>query len=161
MELGALVCTPRQPHCAKCPVAVHCVAFKEDRTGELPASAPRAATVRRHFLAFVVGQGSRWLVRQRPGGTVNAHLWEFPNIEVRNRRVDPQRAARLALGAAPARLVELCSLRHTIMHYRITLEAFRAEFDHPTTTVSGQWFTLLQLRKLGFTAAHKKVLNQL
>jgi A/G-specific adenine glycosylase len=32
MELGALVCTPRNPQCLICPVKKLCVAFKENRT---------------------------------------------------------------------------------------------------------------------------------
>jgi len=29
MELGATVCTPKQPLCSKCPVSEYCYAFKE------------------------------------------------------------------------------------------------------------------------------------
>ena len=36
MELGALVCTPRNPQCLICPVKKNCVAFAENRTEELP-----------------------------------------------------------------------------------------------------------------------------
>src|ERR1035437_6082269 len=40
MELGALVCTPRQPRCGVCPIAKHCVAYQEDRVDQLPGTAP-------------------------------------------------------------------------------------------------------------------------
>ena len=36
----------------------------------------------RRFVAFVVERKGKYLVRQRSAGTVNAHLWEFPNVEV-------------------------------------------------------------------------------
>jgi A/G-specific adenine glycosylase len=36
MELGALVCTPRQPQCGVCPVAGCCTAWKEGRVERLP-----------------------------------------------------------------------------------------------------------------------------
>ncbi len=161
MELGALICLPRHPHCVRCPVAAHCVALQQGCVAELPTPVPRTATVRRRFIAFVVGQRGRWLVRQRPDGIVNAHLWEFPNIEVKNSSTDPRLAARLALGVAPTRLRQLCRLQHTIMHYRIALEALRAEFKPPAEELKGRWFTRPQLRQLAFTAAHKKILNRL
>ncbi|MFZ0827395.1 MAG: A/G-specific adenine glycosylase [Verrucomicrobiia bacterium] len=82
MELGALVCTPRQPQCPVCPVKKFCGAFRDDRVAELPNLDKRAAATARHFIAFVVEQRGRFLVRQRPAGVVNAHLWEFPNVEV-------------------------------------------------------------------------------
>ncbi len=79
MELGALiVCTPRNPQCLICPVKSFCVAFKENRTEELPnlGKAPKAATART-FFAFVIERNGKFLVQQRPIGIVNAHLWEF------------------------------------------------------------------------------------
>jgi A/G-specific adenine glycosylase len=82
MELGALVCTPRNPQCMKCPVKKLCVAFREGRVGELPNLGKREAATARRFVAFVVERNGRFLVRQRPAGVVNAHLWEFPNIEI-------------------------------------------------------------------------------
>src|SRR5208282_2194542 len=42
MELGALVCTPRNPQCPICPVKKLCVVFKENRVGELPNLDKRA-----------------------------------------------------------------------------------------------------------------------
>src|SRR5581483_7201361 len=46
MELGALVCTPRNPRCGDCPVRGQCRAFAENRTSELPRpAAARAWTV--------------------------------------------------------------------------------------------------------------------
>jgi A/G-specific adenine glycosylase len=82
MELGALICTPRQPQCPICPVKKLCVAFRENRTEELPNLGKRTTVTARHFVAFVVERNGRFLVRQRPAGVVNAHLWEFPNAEI-------------------------------------------------------------------------------
>ena len=90
MELGALVCTPRNPQCEICPVKKLCVAFREGRIGELPNLGKREAATARRFVAFVVERNGRFLVRQRPAGVVNAHLWEFPNVEIGARLSEPQ-----------------------------------------------------------------------
>jgi len=82
MELGALVCTPRNPQCKICPVKKLCVAFREGRVGELPNLGKRKTATARRIVAFVVERHGRFLVRQRPAGAVNAHLWEFPNVEI-------------------------------------------------------------------------------
>lgn len=86
MELGALICTPRNPQCPDCPVKKLCVAFRENRVGELPKPGKRPPSTARRFLAFVVERQGRFLVQQRPAGGVNAHLWEFPNVEIEARR---------------------------------------------------------------------------
>jgi len=93
MELGALVCTPRNPQCRICPVKKLCVAFRENRVEDLPNLGKPTAATARWFMAFIVESKGRFLVRQRPAGVVNAHLWEFPNVEVGARVSRP--AARL------------------------------------------------------------------
>ena len=103
MELGALVCTPRQPQCELCPIARRCVAYQEDRVDELPAFSRRLPATPRRFAAFVAQRGGRFLVRQRPEGVVNAHLWEFPNVELAPNDGDLHQAARLALGVRTGR----------------------------------------------------------
>ena len=56
MELGALVCTPRNPQCLICPVKKLCVAFKENRTEELPNLGKReGARVGESIRACVAG----------------------------------------------------------------------------------------------------------
>jgi A/G-specific adenine glycosylase len=206
MELGALVCTPRQPQCPVCPVKKLCVAFRENRTEELPNLGKRAVTMARRFIAFVVERSGNFLVRQRPAGVVNAHLWEFPNVEIapnqrsRSAKRDESthysgkksqsrltsaatiqeadleiiRAAK-SLGMGAPALQPLCTVKHSITRYRITLEAFRVQLGGRSSTTpknfgtrgarpsenNGVWLAPAQLRKLAFTAAHKKILTHL
>ena len=82
MELGALICTPKQPRCLLCPVREHCAAYRTGRVDQLPNLGPRTAPTSRRFIAFVIEDRGRFLVRQRPAGVLNAHLWEFPNVEI-------------------------------------------------------------------------------
>jgi len=154
MELGALVCTPRNPQCGTCPVQKLCVAFRENRVAELPNLGKRQVTTTRRFVAFVVERNGRFLVRQRPAGVVNAHLWEFPNVEILNGKFNPKLAAKNILGIEARRIEPLCMVKHSITRYRITLEAFRVM---PEGTSSGIWKTPAQMRRLALTAAHKKL----
>jgi adenine-specific DNA glycosylase len=158
MELGALVCTPRQPRCGSCPVVGMCVAYQEGRTEELPALRARAAATARRFVAFVVEKQGRILVRQRPEGVVNAHLWEFPNIEVTGARDEIRKSARRVLGVSPKRLKRLCSIKHTITRYRITLEAYYAtEVDGIGKRHGFRWLARAELKRRAFSSAHGKL----
>jgi A/G-specific adenine glycosylase len=157
MELGALVCTPRQAQCSVCPARRFCFALREDRVAKLPAHPPRAPATERRFMAFVARRENRLLVRQRPGGAVNAHLWEFPNVEVLGRDKRDDRNGN----DAPFRITErqpLCRIRHSITRYRILLEAYHARASSETP---GVWKTIPQLKRLPFTSAHRKILNAL
>lgn len=167
MELGAVVCTPRQPRCGGCPVAADCVAFRDGRVEELPATRPRARVTQRRFLAFAAKSNGRWLVRQRPKGVVNGQFWEFPNIEITNGGLELRQAARAALGFTPKTLVPLLSLKHSITRYRITLKVFSAAVKRTapanasSTREPGRWLTRAQLDKLAFTGSHRKILSRL
>jgi len=157
MELGALVCTPRQPRCAVCPLRRGCFALREDRVGEFPALKPPAKSSRRRFAAFIVKKNGRFLARRRPAGAVNAFLWEFPNVEIAPGKNNPAAAAApfVLTGRKP-----VCRVRHSIMRHRILLEAYRAELPGPAATgaAPGVWRTRAQLERLAMTGAHRKLL---
>ena len=151
MELGALVCTPRNAQCLICPVQKLCAAFAENRVEELPNLGKRESATARHFLAFAVECGGKFLVQQRPAGVVNAHLWEFPNVEITDApssRPSPSVGEKVAggrlrgsastsdsfdtatiafqklFGVKPKAVQPLRTVKHSITRYRITLEAF-------------------------------------
>ena len=168
MELGALVCVPRNPRCPACPVRKLCAARAQDRIGELPNLGERGRATARSFVAFVVRRGGQFLVRQRPAGVVNAHLWEFPNAELDPTGAAAARPAAVAtaasqvLGFAPDKMAPLITVKHSITRYRITLEAFRVDGNGTARCGhGGQWKTPAQLRRLAFTAAHGKILARI
>ena len=138
MELGAVICAPRAPRCAQCPIANHCLARKLGRIEEFPSKPPRAAVMRRRSRVFVYHHKGRYLVRQRPDDVVNARLWEFPNAE-----------------RAGTEGTRLCAFEHTITRYRIAVEAFLVERK---PGIQGKWLPLARLDALPFSSAHRKIL---
>ena len=183
MELGAVVCTARQPRCEACPIASFCIALAQGRVDELPSPSRHNPATKRRFAAFVIERRKRFLVRQRPEGTVNAHLWEFPNIELFTKDHDVQKAAQREIRSL--RIIgPLCSIQHTITRFRITLEVFRASFEGAkgegrgasrvsTPSPSGpkggstpkdkpaRWLTRAAMERLPFASAHRKILLKL
>ena len=159
MELGALVCAPRNPQCSICPVKKLCVAFKENRTEELPNLGKRTAATTRRFVAFVMEHRGKFLVRQRPEKVVNAHLWEFPNIELNGHASNPAEVFESQFGFSPPELQPLPAVKHSITRYRITLEAFRVSLKKALKTQGGMWLSHSQFDSVAFTAAHKKLAN--
>ncbi|WP_068614253.1 A/G-specific adenine glycosylase [Paenibacillus tuaregi] len=106
MELGALVCTPKSPHCLTCPVMEHCQGRLAGMETELPvktkAKKPRPEY---RLAALVEGSGpdeGRVLVRQRPATGLLARMWELPHILA---AADPAGGAGLPDGPAEDRLI--------------------------------------------------------
>jgi len=163
MELGATICTPPKPDCLRCPVRRSCNARRENRIRDFPRTIARAKAVPRHFAAFVVRHGSRFLVRKRPANVVNGGLWEFPNVEVSNSEFHPGKAARTCLGLTLTHLKHLCVVKHSITRYRMSLHVFIGTITNsPTPSASvGSWRTLHELKALAFPGAHARILAEL
>jgi A/G-specific adenine glycosylase len=81
MELGALVCLPRNPLCHACPLAETCVALNKGLTDLLPVKGPKKISRTRYFhYFFLMDKEYTWL-RKRSGKDIWHSLFEFPMIE--------------------------------------------------------------------------------
>jgi A/G-specific adenine glycosylase len=159
MELGALICTPRSPRCGDCPVSRQCIAWRQRRVEELPRTPARPRITRRRFVAFVARDGKALFARQRPGGVVNAHLWEFPNVEILPGDGDLQQAAATALGTRGVELKMLCTIKHSITRYAISMDVFDVTSAADEIIGPGEWLSRRRLKQISFCSAHRKVLQ--
>jgi A/G-specific adenine glycosylase len=131
MELGALVCTPRAPACAACPVRAHCAARAQGLAlDELPVKEPRAARqVVRIACAVVERRGRVLLVRRQPGELL-AGTWALPSalIAAGTPAVEAARSAARAGGvrvaATPAAVSARGQVRQVFTHRDLTAEIY-------------------------------------
>ncbi|KAF0230355.1 MAG: A/G-specific adenine [Beijerinckiaceae bacterium] len=80
MDLGAGVCTPRNPDCLICPLQPFCAAAKAGTATAYPVKAAKKAKPVRFGTAYVVHDGAgRILLRTRPGKGLLAGMTEVPN----------------------------------------------------------------------------------
>lgn len=126
MDFGSLVCKPRLPSCHTCPLAEHCIAWRDDRVGELPAKKPAPARRSRYFHYIVAESGEQTWVRRREGRDIWAKLYEFPLLE-RDGRTDPSTLlqtedARALLGGQPWVVEEVSPWYRQILSHQ-TVEA--------------------------------------
>jgi len=125
MELGAVVCSPREPDCRRCPVARDCRARNEDRLHELPSAGPGAAISTVSAVVAWVQRGARVLL-ERPS-EVDSPLrgeWDLP-AAIHTEDQTAEAAASAALSARYGLGIEargsLGSSSHAIMNRRFRL----------------------------------------
>jgi A/G-specific adenine glycosylase len=158
MELGALICTPRNPSCQICPVSESCAARRRGNPEAYPRQAARPKTIVRHFLVLVIARGSRFLVRQRPANVVNGGFWEFPNFELLGNETERrQRAAKILKRFRKAEPI-LPIYKQSITRYRITLEPYVVS-SNVASAKGAKWLTLDQMQALAFAGAHRRILR--
>ncbi|MBN1950563.1 MAG: A/G-specific adenine glycosylase [Bacteroidales bacterium] len=81
IELGALICLPRNPACDVCPLQASCHARQKNAMGDLPVKVKKPKPSHRYFTYLVVAMGDVIFLRQRAVGDIWALLYDFPLIE--------------------------------------------------------------------------------
>ncbi len=156
MELGALICLPRNPRCPDCPVRAFCKGAAGDpetypvkRTGR-PVPAERRVALR-------IDWNGRRLLLQRPAKGLLAEFWEYPNLLAAS-------DAGSGLGRAwtaqwLGRGLEFRFLKaatQIFSHRRWDLEIWEAAWDEPEIAPlvppRGAWFFPEDERKLARVA---------
>jgi A/G-specific adenine glycosylase len=130
MELGALVCTPAQPRCGRCPLSAHCVAFREGSQNRIPLTTTAKLAVDVREVAVVVRRRGQVLLVRRPEHGRWSNMWEFPHGELAADESADAGAARILteLTGLSAEVGDaIMTIRHGVMHYRITLTCLDAE----------------------------------
>lgn len=83
MELGALLCTPKSPHCLVCPAMERCAGRLAGVEEKLPVKTkgkpPRPEA--RACALVLSHDGKRVLLRRRPHTGLLARMWELPHVE--------------------------------------------------------------------------------
>lgn len=80
MELGALVCTPKQPTCLLCPVQSLCRGFSHGMEHVLPIKGKKAKQRTIQYAALLINDNGHYVIEQRPSTGLLASLWQFPMI---------------------------------------------------------------------------------
>ena len=82
MELGATVCTPKNPSCGDCPLRKDCAARKQGVQADYPVKPRKGPVPVRKRTAVVIADaaGRVLLVQNREGGLLKG-LWELPSVE--------------------------------------------------------------------------------
>ena len=169
MELGAAICTPKQPACPDCPLAGVCAARSEGRPEAYPHRRTASARPHRDIGVVVLRDGrGRVLIRRRPPGGLLGGLWEFPGVEVSgSERPDgaASRALRAELGMDVDITEPIARINHAFSHFRITIHAFHGRLpdglDAPPVAEPLRWEDLIELRQIPFSRAHRRLAEHL
>ncbi|MFZ2620501.1 MAG: A/G-specific adenine glycosylase [Alphaproteobacteria bacterium] len=80
MELGATICTPKNPSCTACPVAAFCACANLPDAASYPRKTRKKKSPVHHAIAWVVADAHGHIyLRQRPATGLLANLWEVPH----------------------------------------------------------------------------------
>ena len=81
MDLGATICTPKNPKCNECPLKSKCIAHDIRRINKLPVKIKKTKIKHRYFHYFCIEFDSNFLMKKRTQKDIWKNLYDFPLIE--------------------------------------------------------------------------------
>ena len=156
MDLGAGVCTPKNPACADCPLNQDCAAYLAGTQWLRPLPKPRKVIPHYSVTAGIIWKenlpGGELLIARRPASGLLGGLWEFPGGK--------QQAGESLEGCLIRELHEelgvgvevgqpVGTFRHAYTHFRVTLHAFHCWLTTgepaPLSADELKWVNITQL----------------
>ncbi|MGA9588041.1 MAG: A/G-specific adenine glycosylase, partial [Terracidiphilus sp.] len=147
MELGATICTPRNPECLMCPWKADCRTLGEHKTPKRAAMTSREIAV-----ALVVrdtdGGDEIFLEQRAATNTVMPGLWELPPLA----------------GGDAADLEERLTVRHAIMQVNYVVRVYALTQDRlgeiEKTGGEQRWVLVTKASAMALTGLARKVLTR-
>lgn len=169
MELGALVCLPKNPLCGQCPVSLYCQALQLQIVHERPVLPRKKKTIFIQMATGILRRGDKVLIQKRQADDVWANLWEFPGGRLKEGESPQQAVVREFLeetGLHVGVTGEITSVRHSYMHYRVILHGFfcdavAGEEKEPALHAAqeNRWVRFTELNRFAFPAGHRKLIK--
>ncbi len=132
MDLGSLICTPRQPNCPACPLNKNCLAYSLGVQAERPVKAVKKSVPHHVVSSAIIRRADQVLIAQRPQDGLLGGLWEFPGGKIEpgedlvtglKREICEELGVEIEVGAAYG------IYKHAYTHFRVTLHAFLCKLN--------------------------------
>jgi A/G-specific adenine glycosylase len=168
MDLGALVCTPKNPLCSDCPVRSWCRGLQAGVVDLRPVVRMARDIVPIHAALGILSHEGKIFIQKRPPSGLMPHLWEFPGGKLQHGETPEEALERefheeldLTIGGVQ----KFALIRHSYTTFRVTLHAFTCQLAdtdrHPVlrSAVDGRWVTAGELDLYAFPAANRKLIT--
>lgn len=156
MDLGATLCTRRQPRCDECPFVARCAAHAAGAEHDYPApKKPLRRRQREVWMLFATRADGSVRLLQRPASGVWGGLWSPPEFDTR------ERAGETLTAAGPLRDGE--PLLHVFTHFDLLIHPLWVPVAEPAGAVGepgALWYNAAHPARIGLPAPILQLLSQ-
>jgi len=163
MELGSLVCKPKNPICLLCPITEFCRAFESGEQEIIPLPKKRNFQKIETVIA-IIKKGGRYLIQKRPSRGLLADLWEFPGGKRKSSESLIQalhREIREELEVEIEKEKYLTKVHHSYTQFQVTLYAYECSLKNGPRLRGKifRWVSLKGLRRYPFPSGSVKIIR--
>ncbi|MBA5724141.1 A/G-specific adenine glycosylase [Candidatus Liberibacter sp.] len=156
MDLGSLICTPKQPSCISCPIQKNCLAFSKGITQSLPTKIKKEQKPLRVGAAFLaITPENKILLRKRTKGRLLNGMDELPGSDWTSKKDGGTDAKE-----APffAHWIFCDTVIHTFTHFNLKLFIWKADVPKTIAIPESRWCHIQDLKDAALPTVMKKAI---
>ncbi|HIK30854.1 MAG TPA: A/G-specific adenine glycosylase [Oscillatoriales cyanobacterium M59_W2019_021] len=169
MDLGATLCTPKNPGCLLCPWRTSCKAYNLEKQSEIPMRETRFPLPHKHIgVAVIWNDRQQLLIDRRLDSGLLGGLWEFPGGKIEPgetieaciaREIQEELGIEVEVGE------RLITVEHAYTHFRVTLNVHHCRHLHGEPQAiecqEVRWVTLEEIDRFPFPKANTLIIEAL
>jgi A/G-specific adenine glycosylase len=146
MDLGATICTPRNPRCEACPLASACTAYAQGNPDAYPVKPAKKARPHRKGIAYWLESEGTVLLVRRPDKGMLGGMRALPGGDWGD---TPETAPPTS-----ARWRHVGTVEHVFTHFALSLDVMAA--DLPGRPVEGEWWPVDAIEAAGLPTLYAR-----
>ncbi|MBO0928023.1 A/G-specific adenine glycosylase [Staphylococcus sp. 30400_3112M30941] len=156
MELGALICTPKNPLCLFCPVQDNCEAFDKGTFEKLPVKSKNISKKVIEQSVFLIRNEQGKYILQKRGEKLLHGMWQFPMYESKDAIREISDKLNMTIQTVETPIFEL---KHQFTHltWKIKVYAIPGTIDIATLPEDMIWFDLSERDQYTFPVPMSKI----
>ena len=162
MDLGSMLCTPREPQCSKCPLCDLCRGKASGEPERFPTKTIRKKIPHIEAISAVILKNGKVLPIQRPPEGLLGGLWEFPNWPIEEKKDFKEylrQKVKSEIGVRVKSKEPIGSFHQTYSHFKLTLHVFHCQYLNGKA--KGKWVPVRNLPLLPMSKLHRRIANTL
>jgi len=170
MDLGGIICTPRNPSCGRCPLAEGCLARRRGTVADRPVIEGRRETILIEMATAILCDEGKVFIQQRLADDIWGGLWEFPGGRLEEGEAAEDAVVREYLEETGLHVAvdgHITTVIHFYTRYKVVLHCFFCRLADGARRVrleaaqQHRWVFPEELQEYAFPAGHRKLLEHL
>jgi len=166
MDLGSMLCIPKDPQCPRCPLRYLCKAKASGAPERYPSKVAKKKIPHITAISALIQNDGRVLLNKRPPNGLLGGLWEFPNWKIEEKRrlrlrLRLRNHIKKEMGMNVEVKESIGVFHQTFSHFKLTLHIYQCQSSNSNKKRKGKWIPIKNLDQLAMPKIHRKIANVL